>query len=214
MSKTKTKVPEVIKWIPKQVNVKDVKPTPNNFKIKSDLGKERLGKSLELFGLAGTVVCNTDLTLIDGNSRLTDAKEKGEKKIWVSLPSRKLTPKEFQEMSAMYDYAQAGEVDIERIKGELGKTADFFNKWGMAVPKTVLDKLGSKKGAESSYVESNSKKGKEEKTVKVKEPEMQVTLFFSPKEEAEFRKMEERLSKKFKSIGTTQTVLKVFRAAK
>jgi len=54
-----------ISWTPKLVNVADVKPTEKNYKIKTDIGKERLQLSLKMFGLAGTVVVNTDLTLID-----------------------------------------------------------------------------------------------------------------------------------------------------
>jgi len=134
-----------ITWSPKLVDIKLIKPTPNNYKIKTDLGKERLQNSLKLFGLAGTVVCNTDYSLIDGNSRLEEEQAKGAKKIWVSLPNRKLTPKEYQEMAAMYDFAKAGEVDMERIEKELGTKEDFFKKWGLEVPMHLLENMG--KGA-------------------------------------------------------------------
>jgi len=132
-----------ISWATKMVDIKSVKPTPNNFKIKTDLGRERLQASIDSFGIAGTVIVNTDMTLIDGNSRLERAIERGDKKITVSYPSRKLSPKEFTEMSAMYDYAKAGEVDINRIEGELGTTKSFFDKYKMVVPSYLLDKLGN-----------------------------------------------------------------------
>lgn len=211
MKKSKIKP---ITWAPKKVEVKAIKATPNNYKIKTDLGKERLQQSLKMFGLAGTVIVNTDLTLIDGNSRLIEAKEAGEKYMYVSMPSRKLTPKEFQEMSAMYDYAKAGEVDIERIEGELGTTEDFFKKWGMTVPMHLLDKLGNKSvNVEDLSLSSNVKKNKEQIVGDVSDIRM-VNLFFSAKQEAEFRKIEEKLMKKFKTSNTTDTVFKALKSIK
>lgn len=201
-----------IQWSPKQVNVADIKPTEKNYKIKTDLGRERLQNSLKLFGLAGTVIVNTDLHLIDGNSRLVEAKEKGEKKIWVSMPNRKLTPKEFQEMSAMYDYAKAGEVDVESIEKDLGTSADFFEKWKMSVPMHLLDKMGAKAPVKAlEYPEEG--KQPENGEAPVSDIKM-VQLFFNAKQEQEFRKMEEVLKKKFKTNNTTDTVFKALKSIK
>lgn len=197
-----------IRWIPKEVNVKDVKPTPNNFKIKTDLGKERLSQSLKMFGLAGTVIVNTDLCLIDGNSRLIEAKEKGEKKIWVSMPNRKLSVKEFSEMSAMYDYAKAGEVDLDRIKGELGTAKDFYEKWNIQVPKEMLDKLGVNQAVDRGSKVIVEKVKMEEV---IAEEEMQVTLFFNTSQEAEFRRIENILKEALKTASTSDTVFKIFK---
>lgn len=136
-----------IKWKSVQVKVKDIDPTPKNYKIANALGKERLHLSLKKFGLAGNVVLNYGAkgrwVLIDGNSRLIEAKEKGEKMIWASIPNKALNPKEFKEMSAMFDYAKAGDVDEDAIKQDLGTSKDFFNQWGMQVPASMLDKLGA-----------------------------------------------------------------------
>ena len=107
---------KAITWSSKLVQVSTSKPTPTNYKIKTDLGKERLALSLKKFGLAGTVVLNTDFTLIDGNSRLEEAKKEKQKTIWASFPNRKLSPAEFKEMSALFDFAKAGEVDVDRIQ--------------------------------------------------------------------------------------------------
>ncbi len=199
-----------ITWQSKKVKVSLIKPTPNNYKIKTDLGTERLQQSLKLFGLAGTVVCNTDLSLIDGNSRLVEAKEKGLKEIWVSVPNRKLTPKEYKEMAAMYDVAKAGEVDMERIKGELGTTADFYKKWGIEMPMELLEKMGSKVDVgELEYPGSKKGKGgKEELDLTPTKDICMVNLFFSVKEEEWFRKMEDKHSKAVKADDTTSFVLK------
>lgn len=197
-----------ITWSPKLVDIKNIKPTPNNYKIKTDLGKERLQQSLKMFGLAGTVVCNTDLSLIDGNSRVEEAKERGEKKIWVSMPNRKLTPKEYQEMAAMYDFAKAGEVDMERIEKELGTKEEFFKKWALEVPMHLLEGMG--KGAPVVA-------GKGKKTEVIDEAPLPVSdiklvqLFFSAKQAVEFRKWEEKLLKKFKVDNTTDCVYQAFK---
>ena len=148
MTKQKTvkpgKVPgKQITWTPRLVNVSEIKPTEKNYKIKTKLGVERLRESLKSFGMAGTTVVNTDMMLIDGNSRLEEAIERGEKKMWVSMPDRKLSASEFSEMSAMFDFAKAGEVDMERIEGDLGTTKDFFDKYRLSVPAHILDNLGN-----------------------------------------------------------------------
>jgi len=201
-------------WIVKEVNVSSIKPTPTNYKIKTDLGKERLALSLKKFGLAGSVVCNTDLVLIDGNSRLLEAKEKGLKKIWVSMPKKKMSPKDFKEMSAMFDFAKAGEVDMERIEGDLGKTKDFFDQWKMTVPMHLLDKMG--KNAPVVKYPEQSKAGSKGKTnaaseIGVTDIKM-VNLFFSTNQERDFRKMEEVLMKRFKTDNVTDTVFKAFKS--
>lgn len=201
-----------IEWASKLVNVADIKPTPNNYKIKTDLGKERLATSLKSFGLAGTIVLNTDLSLIDGNSRWEEAKAKGAKKIWASLPNRKLSAKEYHEMSAMFDFAKAGEVDLKRIEQDLGSTKEFYDKYKLSIPMAMLDKMGIK-------AEITPLAYPEGKLVKASNlPEVgdikMVQLFFSTKQESEFRTIEERLMKKFKTANTTDTVLKALKSIK
>lgn len=198
-----------IKWIPKEVQLTKIKPTPKNYKIKTDLGKERLQQSLKLFGLAGTVIVNTDFTLIDGNSRVEEAKERGEKKIWVSMPNRKLTPAEFEEMSAMYDFAKAGEVDTEGIVKRYGSKEDFFKRWGMTKEMAaVVGKMGKLAEQDLEYPEEGEGKGK--KMPEVSDIKM-VQLFFSDKQEKEFRAIEEKLKKRFKVDSTTDVVFKAFK---
>lgn len=136
-------------WTPKRVLKSLIDPTPTNYKIKSDLGRERLKVSLKKFGLAGNIVCVPNpkkkgrYVIIDGNSRLDEAlADKKVKWLWIGLPSRALSENEFKEMSAMFDFAKAGEVDTERIEQDLGTSKDFFDRWGMLVPTRVLDSIG------------------------------------------------------------------------
>lgn len=157
-----------ITWSSKRVLVAAIDPTPTNYKIKSDLGKERLRQSLKQFGLAGNAVCNYSLKkdrfdLIDGNSRLEQAKEKKEKWMWISVPSRRLAPKEFKEMSAMFDFAKAGEVDVERIEQDLGTSKSFFDKWGMLVPMSVLDSIGKNAQVNANDFKPEKEKAKEDR---------------------------------------------------
>lgn len=195
-------------WKTREVLVSKIKPTPNNFKIKNALGSERFLVSLKTFGLAGAVVCNTDFTLIDGNSRLEQAKRRGLKKIDVSMPNRKLTAKEFDEMSALFDFAKAGDVDIERIEKEIFKSEDIYKKWGVPVPMHLLGQMGAqakikpKDGAKTAPVVTEDL------------GQRHVTLFFSVAQEAEFRGIEMRLKTRFKTPDTTMTVLKALKSIK
>lgn len=205
-----------ITWKSVEAEVRHIKPTPNNFKIKTDLGKQLLHNSISKFGQAGTVVCNwagkfgdlKNLMLVDGNSRIVECKEKGQKKVWVSVPSRKLSAKEFEEMAAMFDYAVAGTVDTDRIKGELGKTQEFFKFWGMSVPQEILNRLGK-----AEPIASSKSNGSNSKTPVVPEQVYKVELFFTEKQEAQFRKMEDKLAAKWKTVNTTETVLRAIKEA-
>lgn len=212
------KTTQTITWKSIVVDVAKIKPTPTNYKIRTALGYERLKTSLKKFGLAGTVVCNTDLTLIDGNSRLEQEKEKGTKRMTVSVPSRKLSPQEFKEMSAMFDFAKAGTVDEERIEGDLGETKDFYEKWNLTIPKRFLDKIGKAKVQEYEKTKDIKKRLKESEKVGTEQnlnDIVLVQLLFRGQAQAEvFRRHEERLMKKFKTRSTTETVLKVYESVK
>lgn len=162
---------KAITWTSKKVLTGSIDPTPTNYKIKSDLGRERLRQSLKAFGLAGNAVCNHSgkkgrYDLIDGNSRLEQAKERKEKWMWISVPSRKLTTKEFKEMSAMFDFAKAGEVDVERIEQDLGTSKDFFNRWGMLIPTRVLDTIGKTAQVTAADFKPEKEKEKEQRDKK------------------------------------------------
>lgn len=205
-----------IKWRAVEVLIANIKPTDKNYKIKTDLGMERFRQSVNSFGMAGAVVCNwtgkvgdtSALMLIDGNTRWQDALDKKEKKIWASVPDRKLTPAEFREFSAMFDFAKAGEVDMERIQQDLGKTEDFYKKYGIQIPMGMLGNMG--KNAPPMDKLEYPEEGKQAAAPQVSDIKM-VQLFFSEKQEAEFRKMEEKLKTKYKLGNTTDTVFKAFK---
>lgn len=191
-----------IKWKAVEVLISKIKPTPNNFKLKTEEGLSRFKHSVESYGLAGVVILNTDYTLIDGNTRIEKAKELGEKKVWASMPDRKLTPKEFTEFAAMYDFAKAGEVDIERIKDELGNTESFFKSWGMDIPMKAQQKL---KEMENAKIEARPALKKEEQFKELNYKPL--TLSFNVKDADEYLSIAESLYKHFKTDNLTDLSL-------
>lgn len=200
-----------ITWKVVRVPVSKIKPTPNNYKLKTEDGTARFNTSIKKYGLAGAVILNADFTLIDGNTRWEKAKELKEKTIDASMPSRKLTPKEFQEFSAMYDMARAGEVDVLRIKEELGTSKDFFKTWGFELPKTALNKLAELEANEAVVNPTASRKiAPEAREI----PLRQVNLLFTAEEAEKFLNAAESIYQKFKVDNVTDLCMKLVIAAK
>lgn len=200
-----------IQWKVVSVDISKIKPTPNNFKLKTEDGTTRFKTSVENYGLAGAVILNADYTLIDGNTRVEQAKEMGMKKIDASMPNRKLTPKEFTEFAAMYDLARAGEVDVLRIKEELGSTDAFFKKWGFELPKLAVSKLAELEKNEKVINPTASRPIPEA----AREIEVtRITLLFTPDQAAEYLKIGETLYKHFKVDNITDLSLKVMQFTK
>lgn len=204
-----------IKWRAKDVPIVDILPTPKNYKIKNDLGLQRLQTSLADFGIAGAVIVNPapkgKWVLIDGNSRLQELKDAKQKTVSISYPNRVLSPKEFVNMCKLFDLAKAGDVDIKEIEAE-GTTADYFKKFGLEVPMHLLSNMGAKRNVKELEFPGSKKEGKQVK-MEVNDI-MQVNLFFTTKQEEEFRKLADKLGKKYKTDNVTLIVLKVMRAAK
>lgn len=211
IAKAATAVNKAIKWKSIEVEVSKIKPTPNNFKLKTEEGLSRFKHSVEKFGLAGTVILNADYTLIDGNTRVEKAREKGMKKIYASMPDRMLRPKEFEEFAAMYDFARAGEVDVLRIKQELGTSDQFFKNWGMPIPEKALNKLAELEANEKIInPTANRKIAEESKEI----PTSRITLLFTKEEAEEYIKLAESLYSRFKVDNVTDLSIKVLRFIK
>lgn len=91
---------EKILWTLTDVRAGDIKPNPQNPKIKNAKGTKRLHTLIERFGLVYDGIANKDLRLIDGHRRL-DLNEDPDKILKIFTPSRQLTTKEYEEMNAM-----------------------------------------------------------------------------------------------------------------
>lgn len=203
-----------IEWKSKEVPIELVTHTEKNYKIKTELGKARLQTSLKMFGIAGNVIVNLPANgkktfpLIDGNSRLVELKEAGKKKVSISYPSRRLTEKEFKEMSAMFDFAKAGEVDDKEIEKDFGDNKDWWERWGKEMPAAMRERLETMgKKAKVDVASLAFPGGKAPKGVEVNDIRM-VQLFFNAKQEKRFRDLEEKYAEKIKATDTTDFVMK------
>lgn len=203
-----------ITWESIKVRAKDIDPTPGNFKLKTELGDERLNNSLEMFGMAGTILLNPGkkkgrFDLINGNSRWEKQMEKDPNAFMnASVPNRPLTAKEYKEMAAMVDFAVAGDVDEERIRQELGTTQDFFARWGMELPETLRQKAEDMEEEQAKNAKGLKGKSGNGKPLPAPEKEVQmvITLVYNEKKEKQFRAMAEKLEKKFKSDDISEIV--------
>ncbi len=135
-----TSVNSSITWEPKKIKVSELVANPQNPKITTEIGKQRLQKSLGQFGLAGSIVANLDLQIIDGHSRVQDALENGIEEVWVSLPSRQLTEEEYKIFNAMHDVAKAGEPDVFMMENMF--MDEFLVEWGLKKEKKEQGEKG------------------------------------------------------------------------
>ena len=125
-----------ITWEPRKVKVSDLTENPNNPKQLNEKGKKRLQKTLSKFGLAGTIICNTDLSIIDGHKRKKELEDGGIKEVWVSVPNRKLTQQEYNEFNAMIDLARAGDTDMMMVEEIIGE--EMMDEYDLATEKEDL----------------------------------------------------------------------------
>ena len=115
------------KWTLKNIKVKDIKLNPDNPKVRNERGFERLRKSLEKFGHIFDGIINTDNSLIDGHSRIELMKPNDTARLF--MPDKKLTKKQYQELTSIFDIATAGDPDWELIIDTLGE--DGAEEWGI-----------------------------------------------------------------------------------
>lgn len=201
-------------WRVIQIAINKIKPTPNNYKLKTEEGQKQFDTSVSKYGRAGAVIVNAKesggfYTLINGNTNIEKAKKLGERYVDASVPNKKLSPKEFIEFAAMFDAIRAGEVDVLRIKEELGTTGDFFKTWGWEAPEKVLKNLAALEKAEIRPQAKGAKK-EEKKEIAMKH----ITLLFKTEEGEEFIRIGESLYTRFKVDNITDLALKVFQYVK
>lgn len=195
-----------IQWQPKKIKIAEIKANPNNPKLLNQLGLERLKASLDAFGLAGTVIVNTDMMLIDGHSRLKEAIAKGEKFIWASMPNRKLTPKEYKQMNAIYDMATASDIDEKLLAQALGSDRKAFEQFSIQLPKELLGKLGAK-AEKFVYPEESVDVERKEADVN------QRLIFLTTKQAEQFDKWEETCMELFKAKNLTDFIFNAVKFA-
>jgi len=106
-----------LSWKTEKRLIKDLMLSDINPRKISPEQKEALTKSLEKFNLADIPVLNTDNTIISGNQRLQILYElgKGDEKIDVRVPSRKLSEAELKEYMLIAN-THAGVFDVELLE--------------------------------------------------------------------------------------------------
>lgn len=134
-------------WTPKKVKVASLKANPLNPKITTEIGIKRLNTSLSKYGLAGTIPVNLDMMIIDGHKRKDELLDQKVEEVWVSVPNRMLTEKEYKEMNALFDLAKAGEPDIFMIENLVSE--DVIDEFQIG-KEGKMKKAGGKAGDEYS----------------------------------------------------------------
>jgi len=124
---------KAIIWKPEKRKVSDLKEWEKNPRIISDEKFEALAKQIKEKGFTTPILINTDNTIIGGHQRKKALVElgKSEEQIYVMVPDRTLTEKEFEEL-ALGDNLFIGEFDIDALQAnfELGSLVDIgFQAW-------------------------------------------------------------------------------------
>lgn len=114
-----------IKWTLTEVKAGDLKPNPDNPKIRDEKGMRRLRKLVAKYGMVFDGIVNKDLSIIDGHSR-SELSKAGDT-VSVFVPSRQLKPDEYKEMNALFDMARAGKIDMQILEEQF--TDEFFDEW-------------------------------------------------------------------------------------
>lgn len=106
-----------LSWKTEKRLIKDLMLSDINPRKISPEQKEALSKSLQKFNLADIPVLNTDNTIISGNQRLQILYElgKGDEKIDVRVPNRKLNEEELKEYMLIAN-THAGVFDAELLE--------------------------------------------------------------------------------------------------
>lgn len=120
---------KALTWEPRRIDLRELKENPDNPKLLNEKGRDRLQKLLSKFGLAGTLIANTDMTIIDGHKRRQQLLSEGITHAFVSFPSRKLTEKEYKELNSLFDLAKAGDPDMMMIEETLGE--EIMEEYGL-----------------------------------------------------------------------------------
>lgn len=118
-----------LSWHTEQRKVKDLHAWDRNPRRISDKDKDDLARSLEKFDYVEVVIINTDNRIIGGHQRVSQLLDagKGEEKIEVRVPNRKLSNKEFEELAIRLN-KNRGEWDEEKLQDFF--TGDDLKAWG------------------------------------------------------------------------------------
>lgn len=102
-----------MKWILKKLKVSQLIEWDKNPRQLTEKGLSDLRKSIERFGIAEPIICNTDYVICGGHGRLKILQQLNIKEVDCYLPEKKLTPKQFEELNIRLNKNIAGEFDFD-----------------------------------------------------------------------------------------------------
>lgn len=117
-----------MKWILKNIAVKDLKENPKNPRLLTEKGLNDLEKSIKKFGVAEPLVVNTDLEICGGHGRKKILERLNIETVDCYLPEKKLTKKEFDELGIRLNKNIAGEFSFDILANEF--EIDDLTSWG------------------------------------------------------------------------------------
>jgi site-specific DNA-methyltransferase (adenine-specific) len=125
--------PSGLVWSETQKKVGDLREWDRNPRRITDEQAKHLAKSIIKFGYADTIVVNTDDTIVGGHMRIRVMKQAGlihdTDEITVRVPSRELTPEEFEELAIRLN-KNTGTWDWDIIAQEFDQTQ--LREWGFS----------------------------------------------------------------------------------
>lgn len=113
-----------ITWKLIEIDKSNIRPNPNNPKIRNEQGYDKLSKITAKFGVIFDGIINADYSLIDGHSRL-EMYPDGIGRYWV--PDQQISPDDEKELNALFDVARAGDPDMFMIEQLLGD--EMMQEW-------------------------------------------------------------------------------------
>lgn len=105
-------------WKIKKVKVSQLKEWDKNPRNLTTKGLADLKLSIERFGIAEPLVCNTDLTLIGGHGRKKVLQEMNIKEVDCYIPDVKLTQKQCEELGIRLNKNIAGDWNFDILANE------------------------------------------------------------------------------------------------
>ena len=122
------KTPMTVIWTESEADVATLKPYERNPRTISKEAFDRLKESIQSLGFHQRVLCQPDMSVIGGHSRLKALTELGIKRVKILMPDRNLTKDEFRKL-LIQDNLPFGSFDFDML------AADFdmgeLVEWGM-----------------------------------------------------------------------------------
>lgn len=133
-----------MKWNLKKLKVSQLIEWDKNPRQLTEKGLSDLRKSIERFGIAEPIICNTDYVICGGHGRLKILQQLNIKEVDCYLPEKKLTTKQFEELNIRLNKNIAGEFDFDLLANnfELPDLLEYgFNERELSISVEEINRL-------------------------------------------------------------------------